>query len=108
VVSGGVVNYTPGLTLGKTLSVALPEIRLEQIGEAGGGASLAKVLTTVFDELDTRLLGAVGDLDRLAGQGVHALSGRASQATGLSTNVVEQGLNEALGKVRGLLGGGKE
>lgn len=108
VINGGQVNYTPGLTLGQTIVVDLPEIRIEGIGRARGGVSIAEALAGIFQQFDIMLTGVTGGMDGLAAEGVRTAGRELSEKTGLSTNTIDEGLNTARDAVGELLGDGKE
>ena len=85
VISGGQLHYSNALLGGKTVDVALPEIRLTGIGEKSGGATSAEVTKEILGAINKKATSAIAGSDAindLKGQLETKIKDKAGKAVG--------------------------
>jgi len=107
-IKNGKVNVSASLMQGKSLTTALPEIHLEDIGKDEGGASPAEVVNQLIAAITDKAGGAAGSLD-LSQLGLADISGKAAELGSAAKEAAEGALKNAtdgaLKDVGGKLGG---
>ena len=94
-ISGGKIHYSNPLLGGKTVDVALPEIKLSGIGEKSNGATGAEVAEQILAAINKDAMSAVLDAGALKAVG-QQVEQRLKDEKGK--------LEESLGGLKGLLG----
>ena len=94
-ISGGKIHYSNPLLGGKTVDVALPEIKLSGIGEKSNGATGAEVAEQILAVINKNAMSAVVDAGALKEVG---------QQVQQRLKDEKDKLEESLGGLKGLLG----
>jgi flagellar hook-basal body complex protein FliE len=108
-IKGGKVNLAMSLLGGKTITAALPEIHLKNIGEKTGGASPAEAFKEVFQSLYAKITSpAVTDVLNKGlqslGTNLNSLGSDASKQVKSAQDAAKKTAEGIKGKLKGLLG----
>jgi uncharacterized protein involved in outer membrane biogenesis len=113
-VRGGKVDVSASMLGGKTMTVALPDIHLKDVGKSKGGATPAEIADQLIDAIGNSATKAVAslNLDALkgaAGQAIEGVKGKFEsipQGTGSTGDAAKKATEGATGAIRGIIGGG--
>ena len=91
------VSYTSPITLGKTIPIPIPSIKLRDIGKSSGGASPAEVIIEIISSLGGMIVNAgkaildsAGAIGEAVGKGAEAVGG----AIGEGAKAVGEGIKK--------------
>ena len=100
----GKVNVSAAMLKGETMSAALPDIHLKDIGKQKGGADPSEVVEILVRAISQSSVKAVGtlDLNKLVGSATESVAGMKGQIEGATAGTVDaKSVGGALNKMLG-------
>lgn len=80
VMSGGSIQYRPGILNGKSVGIALPDIELKDLGKKQGGASLSELVSELLTMLGDSVISTLkGSTSLLTSRGKDMTNGAAKE-----------------------------